>query len=283
MVQHVFSLHTIAKQDNLESPFSIKDYQRYVFGDDELANEYGTALAKAIIARGPALNASRSSNNTTNNSGSTTDVAVAVLSGHVPTATHRLREHFMSQLNDHLTSINSRPARTVDISGMKKDITTHKEASELKSSSKHVQLKELHGITLVVLGDIRMCQEPEDTINASLQELNLDIPVVFAYLAILDGPGTAAILSPKLYSVINPSLDIVESIAQSDSVAMNEAMARYVLGYDHVKFCRFLRGQHDSFVQLLMDYVVGRGFGEDSLYEYNFEFLAWEVDARESI
>jgi hypothetical protein len=282
MVQHVLSLHTIAEKDNLESSFSIKDYQRYVFGDDRLAHQYGTDLAK-VIAREPALKASQCSNNTPNNSTSRNDVTVAVLSDHVATATHRLREHFMCQLNHHLISIKCRPARKIAITATSMSNTIHQDFSKLEREIENIDFKDLQGGLLIVLGDIRMCQEPEDVINSSLKAFNLDIPVIFAYLAVLHGPATAAVLSPKLYSVINPSLEIVESIAQSASFAMNEAMARYVLGYENVKFCRFVRGQYDSFVKLLMDYAVGRGFGEDVLYEHNFKFLAWEVDARDSI
>jgi hypothetical protein len=50
MVDNAFALHEISGQDQVTFPFNIKDYQRYVFGDDRLAHRFGTDCAKAFIA-----------------------------------------------------------------------------------------------------------------------------------------------------------------------------------------------------------------------------------------
>jgi hypothetical protein len=32
-----------------------------------------------------------------------------------------------------------------------------------------------------------------------------------------------------------------------------------------------------------VDYAIGGGYYEDELYKHNFDFLLWELEARESI
>jgi hypothetical protein len=283
MVPEVFSLHTIIGTGHLEFPFSIKDYQRYVFGDDTLAHQFGTDLAKAFIARGPNFGASQSTNIGTSNQRPANDVTVAVLSGRVPTATHRLREHFTTHLNDYLNSINSRLARKVEITGGKNGNIVSEDSSATKTKTYHIDRTSVAGSMLVILGDIRMSQNQEDIINKSLATSKIDTTVIFAYLATLDDPTRAAALSPILYSIASPTSKDIENIVQSPNFTMNETIARYVLGFEYIEFCRFLRAQQDSFVKALRDYVVDGALCGDELFKSNLTFLLWECSSRESI
>jgi hypothetical protein len=49
MIEDIFSLHSIVGSDNVTFPFPLKDYKRYVSGDDRLAHRFGTNLAKVYI------------------------------------------------------------------------------------------------------------------------------------------------------------------------------------------------------------------------------------------
>jgi len=92
MADNAFALHEISGQDQVTFPFNIKDYQRYVFGDDRLAHRFGTDCAKAFIAHISGSKAAQPTTTTTaSNQTAAEDVAVAVLSDYVPTATHSLR------------------------------------------------------------------------------------------------------------------------------------------------------------------------------------------------
>lgn len=282
MVQDVFSLHKITGGDNVTFPFAVKDYQRYVFGDDKLAHRFGTDLAKAFIAHGPGFGATQpaqsTTTTTTSNQRPTNDVAVAVLSDYIPTATHGLRNHFAAYLNRHLISINARPALKIDIHGADGCIQVRH-----GPQAYHVDRERLEARTIIVLADIRMSQDREDEIHQSLRNLGIDNAMVFAYLVSFDGPLSSATLSSILSFVVSPSIKDVECIAQADRFTMNEGFVQFVLGRDYVEFCRFVRRQDDFFARLLLDYAIGGGCNKDELFEQNVKFLIWEVSARESM
>ena len=281
MVHEVFSLHKITIGDPIPFPFAVKDYQRYVFGDDKLAHRFGTDLAKAFIAHGPGFghaHPTRLATTTTSNQ-RPTDVAVAVLSGYVPTAIHSLRNHFVSCLNRHLIAIDARPALKIDVYGIGED----PQARHGPQAKPHVDRERLEARTLIVLSDIRMSQDWEERTSHSLRDLHIDNKIVFAYLASPDEPAHTAALSPILSFVANPTIKEVESIAQADQFTMNECFVQFVLGRDHVEFCQFVRRQGDFSVRLLLDYAIGGKYYEDEVYKQNVKFLLWDVEARESM
>jgi hypothetical protein len=275
MVHDVFSLHQIVGGNHVKFPFSIPDYQRYVFGDDKLAHQFGTDLAKAFIARGSGYGGPDTT--TTSNQSLAHDVAVAVLSEYAPTATHNLRDHFTAHLNRHLITHNGGPARKIDI-------TRTKDGSPGRGGPHafrhHIDSAYLGRRTLVILGDIRMGADQEDSITESLK---LASTVIFVYLAALDTPDTSAALSSTLSTIVSPSIKVIDNIAQSPRFSMTEAFARCVLGREYSEFCRFLRGQDDCLARRLLDYAIGGGYGDDDMYEQNFKFLMWEMEARESV
>ena len=128
MVQDVFSLHNIVGSDESHFPFSLKDYQRYVFGDDRLAHRLGTDLCRAFI---PTI------------SNPTDDFAVAVLSEKVPTATHRLRNHFVAYLNRHLIANNATPALKIDFHMAGVNAKTRDDPQCNRKSAYHIDAERL--------------------------------------------------------------------------------------------------------------------------------------------
>lgn len=256
-------------------PFPVKDYQRYVFGDDKLAHLFGTDLAKAFIARaGAAQDTSFASNQEPS-----TDVAVAVLSDRIPTATHNLREHFTAYLNRHLISEKQRPAYKIDLIR----VTARHEPHASRTNTYHVDPAYLGSRTLIILGDIRMSTEQEEAISNSFKSRKIENTIVFAYLATLDESVNTSALSSTLSSIVSPSIRDMDSLAHSRYFSMTEAFARFVLSRDYAEFCRFLRGQDDFLARKLLDYAIGEVHLEDELYKNNLKFLKWEIDARESI
>jgi hypothetical protein len=282
MVYDVFSLHKIAGVDDVKFPFSVKDYQRYVFGDDKLAHQFGTDLAKAFVDRGPGRPA-QDTNTTASNQGLSEDFAVAVLSGYAPTATHRLREHFTAYLNRNLVANNAPPARKIDIIGTKDGRAVRLTPQASGTDTHHIDGAYLGCRTLIILGDIRTCKRQEDAIKESLKKLKIDNTIFFVYLATLDDSTSSAALSSTLSSIVSPAIKDIDNIAHSTRFFMTEAFVRFLLGRDYSEFCRFVRVQDDFFARLLVDYAIGGGCNEDELYKQNFDFLLWELEARESI
>lgn len=281
MVNNVFSLHQFGGADNGTFPIPIKDYQRYLFGDDKLAHAFSTDLAKAFIAHGPGFGAAQPL--TTSDQSPTDDVAVAVLSDYVPTATHSLRNHFVAYLNRHLISINARPARKIEIYGAEKSVELRPDPKTSHEHAYCIDSKRLGDRTLIVLADIRTSQDREDQITQSLRHLNINNPVTFTYLVALNEPANVATLSPILSFVVSPSVKDVEIIAQASNFTLNECFVQFVLGRDYIEFCQLIRRQDDRFARLLLDYAIGGQYHDDEDYEENVKFLLWEVGARESM
>jgi hypothetical protein len=266
MVQDVFSLHNIVGRDDAAFPFSLKDYQRYVFGDDRLAHRLGTDLARAFI---PTI------------SNPADDFAVAVLSEKVPTATHSLRNHFVAYLNRHLIANNASPALKIDFHHVGMDAKARNGPQCSKKSAYHIDVERLGNRTVIVLAEIRTSQDREDQIRSSFGERG--ITTVFVYLATLDGSATTAAISAFLSSVVNPSMKDIENVAQATNFVMNECFVQFLLGREYVEFCQFIRRQDDHFARELLDHAISGHYYNDEDLEHNLHFLIWEIEARESV
>lgn len=282
MIDDVFALHQITGDDEVTFPFNIKDYQRYVFGDGRLAHRFGTDCAKAFIAHGVGSKAAQHTSTTpTSNQSAADDVAVAVLSDYIPTATHSLRTHFVAYLNRHLVAINANPAIKVDINSAE-SVANGPSDPQSEKVKYRIDRERVGRRTIIVLSEIRMSQDRERQIQASLQSANIDNALKFVYLASIE-PLTSTPLSPILGFIVSPSLKDVEDIGQGTNFVMNATFVQYILGRDEEQFCRFLRRQDDDFARLLLDYAIGGRFYDDEFYQANVKFLRWEVGTRESV
>lgn len=282
MIDDVFSLHQIKRENNVTFPFNIKDYQRYVFGDDRLAYRFGTDCAKAFIAHGSGPRAAQHQAIPESNQSTADDVAVAVLSDYVPTATHSLRNHFVAYLNRHLVSTRANPALKIDVNVAQ---DSSRAWTDPRAGPKFYRLdrERLGDRAIILLNDIRLSQNQEHRIRTSLRSLQIENPIIFVYLAAVLDLSEAASLSPILSFIVSPSLKDVEDIAQASGFVMNECFVRYILGRDEEEFCRFLRRQSDSFTRLLLDYAIGGRYYDNDMYQANVKFLQWENGTRESL
>lgn len=276
MGQRAFSLHKINGEVNAEFPFSVQEYQHYVFGDDKLAYRFGTELAKAYVAHGTMQSLSYTNSSSAN-------VAVAVLSDQIPTATHSLRHHFIAYLNRHLISIGARPAIKIDIYPVQEHARAGSDPHSCIANAYHVDRMLISSRSVILLGDLRIRPDQELCIRESFRKLNLDNLIESVYLAQLDESTNPAILSPILSSIIAPRLKDIEDIIQTRKFIMNRSFVHYMLGLEFENFCQLLRRQDDSFVSLLMDYTICGGYYDNELYQQNFNFLSWELKVREDM
>lgn len=282
MVDHVFSLFQTAGEENAVFPFPIREYQRYIFGDDKLAHRFGTDLAKALIAHGPGLGVLKSETSTSNQN-SPCGIAVAVLTDYVPTATHSLRDHFVAYLNRYLIATNAKPTLKIDVTRVENGVQPRKGVPVATTQAYHIDRERLGGRTIIMLSDLRSSSDQEQRIKQSLQILEINNPIVFVYLASLSESTDVATLSPLLEFIVRLSIKDIESIMQSQRFTLNECFVQFLLGRDDVEFCQFLRRQDDCFARLLLDYAIGGRYYEQDIYQQNVKFLLWEVGVRESV
>jgi hypothetical protein len=265
MGHDIFSLNNLVGSDNVTFPFPLKDYQRYVFGDDRLAHRFGTDLAKAFI----------------HHSNPTDDFAVAVVSEYIPTATHSLRNHFVAYLNRHLIAHNASPALKLDFHCGASQVKLGRQAN--REDAYQIDAERLGSRTAIVLADIRTTHLLEDRIRNLFHDRGITNTITFAYLVSFDGPAATTALSPFLSSVIDPSMKDIESIAQTANFVMNACFVRFVLGRDYGDFCHFIRRQDDHCARLLLDQAINGHYYDNEDYEHNVQFLLWEIEARESM
>lgn len=282
MGNNVFALHRISGESEVTFPFNIKDYQRYVFGDDRLAHVFGTDCAKAFIAHGSGPGAAQRTTTPASNQNAADQVAVAVLSDYVPTATHSLRNHFVAYLNRHLVSSNAGPAIKIDINSVEEG-SKGRNGPYAGTQIYRIDRERVGCRTIIILDDIRLSQGREHQIRQSLRSQSIENATTFVYLASVLEPSKAISLSPILGFIVSPSLKDVEDIAQLNSFVMNASFVQYILGRDDEEFCRFLRRQDDGFARLLLDYAIGGRYYNNGLYQANVKFLQWEVGTRESL
>jgi hypothetical protein len=283
MADNVFALHQIQGEDEVTFPFNIKDYQRYVFGDDRLAHRFGTDCAKAFIAHGSGSEAAQPTTTTPAGNHSAADnFAIAVLSDYVPTATHSLRNHFVAYLNRHLVAADAEPAIKIDINLVRESLNG-RSGPQTGTEIYRLDLGFAGSRTIIILCEIRLSRDRERHIRKSLCSSDVNNPVIFAYLASVPDPSKAMSLSPILGFIVSPSLKDVEDIAHGPNFVMNASFVQYILGKDDEEFCRFLRRQDDGFARLLLDYAIGGGYYSNELYQANAKFLQWEVGTRESL
>lgn len=285
MGENVFALHTITGDDEVTFPFNIKDYQSYVFGDLRLAKRFGTDLAKAFIAHGSGTKAEQHTTTTpSSNQSAADDVAIAVIADHIPTATYSLRIHFVGHLKRHLASTNANPPISVDITSVE-GVADERNGPQLQPQGLQYLLdrERVGQRTIVVLGDIRLSQDRERKIEASLRSAKIDNPLKFVYLASVLEPSKAKSLSPILGSIVSPSIKDVEDIVDSGYYTMNASFVQYILGRDEEQFCRFIRRQSDDFLESLLDYAIGGRYYDSEIYQPNYKFLQWERRTRDSL
>lgn len=282
MVDNVFVFHQILGEDHVTFPFNIKDYQRYIFGDDRLAHRFGTDCAKAFIAHNSGSRAAQQTTTPTSNQSVVEDVAVAVLSDYVPTATHSLRNHFAACLNRHRFSTKANPVLKIDINVVE-DSSLGRTGPQAGADIYHLDRERLGCRTIIILNEVRLSLDREHRIRESFSLQHIENPVIFVYLAAVMDTSKPTSLASILGFIVSPSLKEIEIVAQASTFVMNECFVQYILGRDDDEFCSFLRRQDDSFARLLLDYAIGGRYYDNDVYQANVKFLQWEVSTRESL
>lgn len=285
MVEDAFAIYEITTQNDLNFPYPIKEYQRYVFGDDEIAHRYGTDLAKALIAKrlGLRLNPGPIFDNTACESDFRSDFAVAIITSQIPTATNSLRDHFTTYLTNHLLSTCGVCAIKVDIHRHGSDQDTSITPTSTRTSGYYMDSASFTSRRLIIISDVRIDRHQESAIRASLESLKISTPPLFVYLAMIKDANSIASILPVLSDIIAPSMKDIEALSRCTDFVMNESFVDFVMGQEYSKFCRLVRLQDDDFTRRLLDYAIIGKYHDDVTSVQNFKFLQWEVSTRNEV
>lgn len=261
-----YSLHKIKHADQFS--FDPCEYSRFKYGDDLVAEKFGTNLAMNFIKYHLSLD---------NNIGQL--VVISSPFAFIPTATFAMKNYFVYELNKWLAT-NDHPV--VHETKIFRTITYKEDYGELDASERmrligndsfHIDKSFLIGKKLVFLDDIRITGSHEKMINKMIAEYGIDNDIYLLYFAELIN----TVIHPNIentlnYSAVNSIFDL-QPIIDSQRFAINTRIVKYLLNSDSNAFRLFVLDQDPKFLNLLYNMALGNGYHTIDAYRTNLQML----------
>jgi PRTase ComF-like len=266
MIQaQTFSLHKI--QHTHHFGFDPDQYSRFKFGDGEVSEHFGQALAEAFIkAHMPLPEAEQI-------------VVVSSPYSFIPTATFAMKNHFVYRLNRWLAEYGY---PVVQEAKVHRSITYKEDYGELSAEERmrligndtfHIDSSFLEGKTILFLDDIRITGSHERMIMKMVSEYGLRNRIYMLYFAELVNKD----IHPNIENYLNyhfvKSIFELDTIIKNGRFAINTRIVKYILNYDFDPFCIFLQDQTCEFAEQLYDMAIGNGYHEIPAYTRNLDFI----------
>jgi len=265
MKTQTYSLHKISRPDHF--PFSATDYSRFKFGDEDVAKQFGEALAKGFIER-------------CLNNGSVTGQLVVISSPYafIPTATFAMKTYFVYALNKWLAH-NGLPV--VQETKVHRTTTYREDYGELSAEDRmkliskdsfHIDKQFIENKTLVFLDDIKITGSHERMIMKMVDEYQIDNPIFLLYFAELINTS----INPKIenylnYSYVKSVFDLQEII--EGPFFINTRIVKYILNSEYSSFKIFIDEQSEGFINTLFNMALGNSYHLIEAYAQNFSYL----------
>jgi hypothetical protein len=265
MTSTTYSLHAITDPENFG--FSPNDYSRFKFGDDLVAEKFGTALAEGFIQ--------------TQLVGKTPGQLVVVPSPYafIPTATFAMKNYFVYHLNRWLATHGypvvqeTKVFRTVTYKEDYGELDAAQRLQLIGNDSFHIDKSFLEGKTVIFLDDIRITGGHEKMIQKMVSAYQLENEIYMLYYAELKNNS----IHPNIENFLNyhciKSIFDLQDIIQGERFFINTRIVKYILNYDHAAFSIFLQNQKPAFIQLLLNMAIGNGYHTIGAYQENFNLL----------
>ncbi|NIG56560.1 phosphoribosyltransferase family protein [Chitinophaga sp. Cy-1792] len=265
MTRITYSLHSITNPENFG--FCPDDYSRFKYGDDEVAEKFGTALAAGFI--------------NAHLKGKQPGQLVIVPSPYafIPTATFAMKNYFVYHLNRWLAAHNhpvvqeTKVHRTVTYKEDYGELDAAQRMQLIGNDSFHIDSTFLEGKTVIFLDDIRITGGHEKMILKMVAEYGLKNDIYMLYYAELKNNA----IHPNIENFLNyhavKSIFDLTAIIQRDRFFINTRIVKYILNYDYEAFCIFIQNQKPEFIQLLLNMAIGNGYHTIEAYHKNFTFV----------
>jgi PRTase ComF-like len=274
-MQTSYSLHQI---DNpVDFTFSPIAYSRFKFGDDFVAESFGSTLAKGFIEQ--------------HLSTLTTTSQIVVISSpfaFIPTATFAMKNYFVFELNKWLAE-NGCPV--VQEAKIHRTITYKEDYGELDAierlklignDSFHIDKSFLTNKTLIFLDDIKITGSHERMITKMITAFGLTNDVYLLYFAELINKT----IHPNIENYLNyyfvKSIDDLCTIIKNGRFAINTRIVKYILNTPLVEFDSFIQNRNGDFRNLLYNMALGNSYHTIEAYSHNMELLKNYCKASES-
>ncbi|RYE23668.1 MAG: hypothetical protein EOP51_09840 [Sphingobacteriales bacterium] len=268
-----YSLHKI--NDSTQFGFDPAAYSRFKYGDDVVAEDFGTALAKGFIDE--VL------------SQQTIDKQIVVVSSpysFIPTATFAMKNYFVYTLNRWLASHmlpvvqEAKVFRTITYKEDYGELNEEQRMKLIGNDSFHIDASFLQDKVLVFLDDIRITGSHERMILRMVEQYGLQNEVYMLYFGELVNTGIHPNIENYLnYYEVNSIFDL-EKVINGPRFSINTRIVKYILNYEFGAFCIFLENQQEAFVNQLYDMALGNNYHTMEDYSQNLNYIRKHLFAR---
>lgn len=265
-MQHTFSLHKITNSESFG--FCPKDYSRFKFGDEKVAQQFGTELAIQFIKQYLQCNP-------------ITNQIVVISSPYcfIPTATFALKNYFVFIINRWLADNNfdvvqeTKVHRTITYKEDYGELNAEQRMNLIGNDSFHIDKEFLEGKTLLFLDDIKITGSHERMINKMLTDYNLKNDTHLLYFAELENKC----IHPNIENYLNyfdvKSIFDLNSIINATSFRINTRIVKYILNHDFPSFKVFIQNQTVDFIALLYNMALGNNYHTIDAYKNNLNYI----------
>jgi hypothetical protein len=261
-----FSLHQIQSPDKFE--FVPEDYSKFKHGAENIAQQYGYALADGFTAhclssryRGEPV------------------VVLSSAYSHIPTASFYMKNYFVDRLNGYLFDSGypvveeAKIYRTVSYREDYGEMSAEQRYNLIKGDTFYVDREFLKNKLLVFLDDIKITGTHERVILNMLNQYALSNTCYLLYFAEL----TDKSISPNIENHLNyayvKGLDEIDVIIKNEQFRFNTRVVKLILnGQDHL-FDRFIEKQDIQFIRDLYYQAIGNEYFKFSKYRRNLTQL----------
>jgi hypothetical protein len=265
-MHQTFALHKIQNQDSFG--FSPSDYSRFKFGDDIIAQNFGTELAINFIDKyllsSPIFNQI---------------VVISSPYSFIPTATFAMKDYFVFTLNRWLVENNFNVVHETKVhrtSSYKEDygeLDAEQRMKLIGNDSFHIDKYFLKGKTLLFLDDIKITGSHERMIKKMLLEYELNNDTHLLYFAELKDTN----IHPSFENFLNyydvKSIFDLHTIINSNSFRINTRIVKYLLNSEHSSFQIFIQQQTEYFISLLYNMSLGNSYHTIDQYSKNLNYI----------
>lgn len=265
-MQHTFSLYKINNSETFD--FSPSEYSRFKFGDDFVAEKFGTSMANQFIEKYLKIN--------------TIPSQIVVISSpysFIPTATYALKNHFVFTLNRWLAENNfsviqeTKVHRTITYKEDYGELNAEQRIKLIGNDSFHIDKEFLAGKTLLFLDDIKITGSHERMINKMLVEYELLNDTHLLYFAELNNKD----IHPKIENFLNyynvKSIFDLNNIISGGRFVINTRIVKYILNSDFTHFKLFIESQTEEFISLLYNMALGNSYHTIKEYQDNLNYI----------
>jgi len=241
--------------DSQCSDFPSEKYSKFKFGSNDIAREFGYALAERFINQQFKFSYD----------GKPIVVYPSAYS-HIPTASYFMTIHFIDKLNQYMYQNGYSPVETGKIH---RSVTYREDYGEMNAEERynlikgdkfHIDAELLKNKTLIFIDDIKITGTHERIIVKMLDDFGIHNHCYMLYYAELSDDS----ICPKVENFLNhkyvKNISDLNSIVKQNDFKFNTRIVKYILNSNHLQCVDFLNNQSKLFIDKLYNNALGNEY-----------------------